>query len=101
MLNRTDLQNKFEEILGTKNVYYQPPESVKLKYPAIIYSRTSLYKLTAGDDTYKVNPSYKVTYVSKTVDDPVIDALLRLPYSRFLNHYAAENLYHDVFEIYT
>ena len=27
----TKLQEKLEELLGSKNVYYQPPESVKMQ----------------------------------------------------------------------
>ena len=38
MSNRLDLQAIFEKILGSRNVYFQPPESVKLNYPAIVYA---------------------------------------------------------------
>ena len=34
---RNDLQKLLVEVLGSKNVYFQPPESVKMKYPAIVY----------------------------------------------------------------
>ena len=39
MASRPELQTKLEELLGNRNVYYQPPESVKIEYPAIVYSK--------------------------------------------------------------
>ena len=44
MRNRLDLQKIFEDILGSKNVYFQPPESLKMKYPAIRYSLDDIDK---------------------------------------------------------
>ena len=38
MANRLDLQALLEDLLGSRNVYYQPPESVKMNYPAIVYA---------------------------------------------------------------
>ena len=38
MASRLDLQTFLEELLESKNVYFQPPESVKMKYPAIVYA---------------------------------------------------------------
>ena len=34
MASRLELQSKFEELLGSRNVYYQPPESIKMSYTA-------------------------------------------------------------------
>ena len=40
MKTRYELHEFLCEILGSRNVYFQPPESVKMKYPAIVYERT-------------------------------------------------------------
>ena len=37
-MDRISLHNKFEEILKSKNVYFQSPPDVLMKYPAIRYS---------------------------------------------------------------
>ena len=42
MGSRIDLQSKLEDILGSRNVYFQPPENLKIKYPAIIYSLNNI-----------------------------------------------------------
>lgn len=36
--SRIDLQYLLENILGSRHVYFQPPETVKMNYPAIVYS---------------------------------------------------------------
>ena len=41
MGTRLELQSKLEEILGSRQVYYQPPETVKMEYPAIVYRQNS------------------------------------------------------------
>ena len=38
MDSRLKLQELLEKLLESKNVYYQPPESKKMEYPAIKYS---------------------------------------------------------------
>ena len=37
MSKRIDLGNKLKEILGSSNVYFQPPDNLKMVYPCIRY----------------------------------------------------------------
>ena len=37
MSKRVDLGNKLKEILGSNNVYFQPPDNLKMVYPCIRY----------------------------------------------------------------
>ena len=92
MASRLELQSKLEELLGSRNVYYQPPESVKLNYPAIIYSKSNLLDRFANDKRYTKLSRYAITVV--------IDAILDLPYCSFDRHYTADNLYHDTLSLY-
>ena len=50
MRTRLELQSKLEELLGSRHVYYQAPESVKMEYPAIRYSRSDI-DVDHADDT--------------------------------------------------
>lgn len=50
MGTRIELQSKLEELLGSRQVYYQPPETVKMEYPAIVYSKSNV-KTTSANDT--------------------------------------------------
>ncbi len=42
MGTRVELQSKLEELLGSKEVYYNRPEDRLMKYPAIVYSKIKL-----------------------------------------------------------
>ena len=94
------MQSKLEELLGSKNVYYQPPESVKMEYPAIRYSVDDIDKKSANDAAYIITKRYELTVISKRPDDPVIDKLLQLPMCSFERHYVSNNLNHYVFTLY-
>ena len=100
MANRLDLQAKFEEILGSRNVYFQPPASVKLKYPAIVYARKDIDSIFADNGMYRNMPRYDVTLIDKNPDSPFIEQILALPYCSHDRSYTADNLNHDVFNIY-
>lgn len=94
----------FHEILctalGSRHVYYQPPESIKMEYPAIVYSREPLKKVAADNTVYQLNQAYRVVLIDRRPDSPIVDNLIRLPYSSQVSSYKADNLTHDVFEIY-
>lgn len=100
MASRLQLQSKLEELLGTKNVYYQPPESKKLQYTAIVYSKSRFDGIHANDSMYLKNTRYEVIVISRLPDDPAIDKLLELPYCSYDRNYVSDNLHHDVFTIY-
>lgn len=100
MASRLELQNKLEELLGSKNVYYQPPESLKMSYPAIKYSKSRIDKKNADDSTYIISKSYEIIVIDPKPDNPVIDKLLELPMSSYNRNYKADNLNHDVLTLY-
>ena len=100
MASRLSLQKTLEGILGSRNVYYQPPASVKMKYPAIVYSRKDIETINANNAKYNSRRCYDVTVIDENPDSIFLDKILELPLSRFDRHYTAENLNHDVFTIY-
>ena len=100
MANRLDLQSLLEELLGSRNVYYAPPESIKMQYPAIRYSKKKIESVHADDSKYLMRDCYELIVISRTPDHPVIKRLLALPYCGYDRPYVADNLYHDVLTIY-
>lgn len=100
MGTRLELQSKLEELLGSRNVYYQAPESVKMEYPAIRYSRSDINIDHADDSAYLKNKRYELILISRKPDEPVIEKLLELPYCSFETSYKSENLYHDTLVLY-
>ena len=100
MANRLDIQSLLEELLGSRNVYYKPPESIKMQYPAIRYSKKKIESVHANDSKYLMRDCYELIVISRTPDHPVITKLLELPYCSYDRPYVADNLYHDVLTIY-
>lgn len=100
MASRLNLQTELETILGSCNVYYQPPESVKMKYPAIVYSRKNIDNIFADDTVYTQNHSYELTVIDPNPDSEIVMKVSRLPACTFDRHYTVDNLNHDVFRLY-
>lgn len=100
MGTREELQAKLEDLLGSSNVYYQPPESLKISYPAIIYSKNSITKTHADNKGYRMNTRYDITVVDRRPDHPVIQKLLDMPYCSYDRHYVSDNLNHDSLTLY-
>lgn len=100
MANRLRLQSELEKLLGSRNVYYQPPESIKMEYPAIVYSKTNIKSTFADDAAYSFSRCYEIIVIDTKPDNSVIDKLLNLPYCSFNRHYKADNLNHDVLTLY-
>lgn len=88
------------EVLGSRNVYFQPPENLKMSYPAIVYSRDDLEDTSANNSAYIRKTGYMVTLIDRDPDNGALDLLRGLPYCRFDRHYTSDNLNHDVFTIY-
>ena len=100
MADRLELHSVLQELLGSSNVYYQPPESIKMQYDAIRYSKKTINSKYANDRKYSMIDCYEVIVISRLPDNPVIKKLLSLPYCSYDRHYIADNLHHDVLTIY-
>ncbi len=83
-----------------KNVYYQPPESVKMEYPAIVYVREDINNNHADNSVYTQSHSYQITVIDKDPDSEIVEAVSKLPRCRFNRHFTSDNLNHDVFILY-
>lgn len=100
MANRLDLQAELEALLGSRNVYFQPPASVRINYPAIVYTRSDIDNTFADDSVYMQSHFYEVTVIDEDPDSKIVEAVSKLPTCRFNRHFTSENLNHDTFIIY-
>lgn len=90
--------------LGTDNVYYQPPSSVKIKYPCIIYEERPNDERYADDSVYLAHDNWDVTIVRNYVDrektaEIVENFKSHFKYRRHNQHFISDNLIHDVFQL--
>lgn len=100
MDRRLELHDLLCSLLGSRNVYFQPPETVKIKYPCIIYRRNRIDTEHASNRPYKQMTAYQIIVIDSNPDSEIPGKIGRLPLSRFENHYTADNLNHDVYNVY-
>lgn len=101
MASRADLQTKLCKILGSKNVYYQPPENLKLSYPCIVYEANKKDITYANDRVYSHENSYTVTLIYKNADYELPNSILyEFSLIRHDRAFKSDNLYHDVYNLY-
>lgn len=99
---RRELQAKLVEILGSNNVYYQPPESIKIKYPAIVYFRSSIPAVKADNRNYKADFYYTITLIgTEPQNETVVNLLFGIENIKYDRNFISEGLYHDTFTLYT
>lgn len=99
MASRLSLQTMLETILGSRNVYFQPPASVQMKYPAIVYSLANIDNAFANNKVYMQSTSYELTLIDKNPDNEFVKKISTLPCCRFDRHFRSDNLNHYVFTI--
>lgn len=100
MGSRLELQTLLETILGSRNVYFQPPASVSMKYPAIVYSRDDIENVHADNSVYAQTTAYAITVIDKNPDSEIVKKISMLPMCNYERHYASDNLNHDVFILF-
>ena len=119
-VNRLDLHEELVNVLGSRNVYFVPDQSIRLRYPCIIYQLEREDIKRANNKPYLLCNRYQVTVISydpdsdefegKTITDSNVDMqgdtiIERLLYhfewiERATNRYVVDNLNHDVFTLY-
>lgn len=97
MSRRDELQALLIGLLGSSNVYFQPPSTLVMKYPCIRYQRGVISTNHANDQLYGSKIGYTLTVIDANPDSLILSKLARLQYCKFDRHYTADNLNHDVF----
>jgi hypothetical protein len=100
MAQRLELQDLLIEILGTDQVYFQPPPNVNMVYPCIVYKRDFELTNFADDKPYLHRKRYQVTVIDRDVDSAIPNKIAELPLCSYDRFYTTENLNHDVFKLF-
>lgn len=99
--HRVELHNKLVEILGSQNVYFQPPSSLVMKYPCIVYHKSIGRSFNADNATYLYTDSYDVTVLDKNPDSQIPDKLIySFEMIRRQNPSVRDGIYHTPFVLY-
>lgn len=101
MGQRRDLDALLRLILGSGNVYFQPPESTKMRYPAIVYERTGYDTTYSNDRIYHLKDIYSVTIIDPDPDSLIPERMITvIPLATLKRRYTSNNLHHASFIIY-
>ncbi len=101
MNNRLGLHEKLVELIGSNNVYFQPPASVQISYPCVIYSVGNGDAKRADGIVYNYINSYDLIFIYKKPNIEIIEQVLSaLPMCRVTRVYVADNLNHYAFSVY-
>lgn len=100
MAPRPDLQTLLVSLLGSANVYFQQPPTTGMIYPCIIYRRSEITTIHADDLPYRRMKRYQVTVIDRNPDSLIPDKIGQLPMCVFDRFYTADNLNHDVFQLF-
>lgn len=90
------------EETGISYCYYDPPATIRMYYPCIIFHLSDQDSKYADNMAYLRNLRWDVTVVDpvSTNGEIYVGELTSLPHCRFGRHYVADNLHHYTFSIY-
>lgn len=98
---RLELDQILRDLLGSTNVYFQPPENIRMKYPAVVYHRQNADSKFANNKTYISCMRYQVTYIDANPDSDFNKKMIEtFPMCTYDNHFVADNLNHEIFDLY-
>jgi hypothetical protein len=105
MGKRLDFQSVLQSIIGVRpdggrNVYFQPPSTVKMNYPCIVYNLDRVNTKRANNQLYGFKNGYLVTVIDRDPDSEILEKILKLPMCSFQRHFTASDLNHNVYIIY-
>lgn len=100
MAKRLELHEILKGILGSDHVYFQPPSTLKMVYPCIVYRRSQEAREYADGGLYSRMKRYQVIVIERNPDSEIPDKVGALPLCSFDRHYTSDNLNHDVYNLY-
>lgn len=102
MKNMTKVGDILSNVIGDpERVHFQPSESVKLKFPCLIFKFDGYKDFFANDGRHMLREKYSVTHVYQNPEADLQEEILSsFLFASFDRPYIADNLYHDVYTIY-
>lgn len=101
MDNRLDLHERLKIIIGNSNVYFQPPASMKISYPCIVYNIGNGEAIYANNKVYGYTHRYDIIFIYKNPNNSIIDKVLsEFSMCSLSRTYVSDNLNHYAFSLY-
>ena len=100
MAQRLELHALLVTLLGSENVYFQPPPDLQMVYPCIVYERDYVLTEHPDDGPYKHRKRYQVTVIDRDPDSSIPDKILGLPLCTYDRFFTADKLNHDTYKLF-
>jgi hypothetical protein len=99
MASRLDLHAELLKFLP--NVYFQPPSTIQMAYPCIVYNKTGKNRHFADDVVYLSQQGYQIMLIEKNPDSTVADDIENyLEHCAINQYYTIDNLNHTTLNLY-
>lgn len=82
------------------HVYFQPPSTLQMEFPCIVYQRDQANTKFADGQPYSYMQRYQVTLIDRIPDSTILDKIKVLPLCVYNRYFATSGLNHDVFTLY-
>lgn len=100
MKTRDEIQSMLEEILGSKNVYFQPPTNTSIKYPCIVYKFVRFNVTPADNKPYLVTGRWDIHHMYKNPKNDLKEKFVfEVPFCSFDRRIVTEGVYNDYYFI--
>lgn len=101
MASRLELHEELCTILGSRNVYFKAPSSVKMQYDAIRYELSDKDLKRANGKIYQKTNQYSGVVITRDPDTTIPDEILsHFEMCSFGRPYTSDNLNHYPFTLY-
>lgn len=101
-MDRLQRQQALQALLETitDRVYFQPPASVQMEYPCIVWQRDTVDTAFADNLPYNQEHRYQVTVIDRNGNSEIPERVAALPSCTFSRYFAVDGLNHDLYNLY-
>lgn len=100
MGTRAELSEILHTLLGSDAVYFQPPPTIEMVYPCIVYRLDDITSFHADNVLWKKDRAYLITVIDRDPDSAIPDKILEIPKTKFDRFYTADRLNHFVYKVF-
>lgn len=97
---RVALHDILCEILGSPYCYFEPPTSIQIEHPCIVYHYTNDDTDFADNVNYRESKRYTITVIDEDPDSEIPARLKKLPYCTSDRNFAVDGLRHFVYTLF-
>lgn len=96
----TDLHDVLKNLMPGIPIYFQPPESIRMQYPCLIYTIDGTNSVHADNIKYADTRIYQLILVQRQPDTYLLDVVNSLQMCEHTGRLVVGGLYQDQFRLF-